>query len=161
MVSGRLQRLSNAGGFSLAEMAVVVAVIGVLAMLGLPNALSYLQNAKVKAGAQELATIISGARQLAIARNTLVCVTLTGAAAVYRINVSAACTGGQVFVGTGTKSDGTIPLTNDLVITGTTANVVFTALGAATTAGTYTVHNPQGANDRTVVVSASGRIRIN
>jgi Tfp pilus assembly protein FimT len=145
----------------MAELLVVIAVIGVLAALGTPFAMSYLQTAKVKAGAQELATVISGARQLAIARNVNVCVTLQGSSAVYRTNVSAACAGGTLFVGTMTKSDGTIPLSNEMAITGTTANVVFSPLGAALTAGTYTVHNPQGANDRQVVVSASGRIRIN
>lgn len=160
MVPGRLQRL-NSAGFSLAELVVILAVVGILAALGMPYALSYLQNAKVKAGAQELATVISGARQLAIARNTNVCVTLTGASAVYRVGVSAACAGGNVFIGAGTRANGQIPLTNDMAITGTTANVVFSPLGAALTAGTYTVHNPQGAADRQVIVSASGRIRIN
>jgi Tfp pilus assembly protein FimT len=145
----------------MAELLVVVAVVGVLAAVGTPHVLAYLQAAKARAGAQELATLISGARQLAIARNTNVCVTLQGTSAVYRTNVSAACAGGTLFVGTMTKSDGTIPLSNDMAITGTTANVVFSPLGAALVAGTYTVHNPQGANDRQVVVSASGRIRIN
>jgi Tfp pilus assembly protein FimT len=145
----------------MSELLVVVAVIGILAALGTPLALTYLQSAKVKAGAQELATVISGARQLAIARNSNVCVTLQAAAAIYRIGVTAACGGGAVFVGPSTKADGTIPLTNNMAVTGTTANVVFSPLGAALVAGTYTVHNPQGANDRQVVVSASGRIRIN
>jgi prepilin-type N-terminal cleavage/methylation domain-containing protein len=160
MVPGRLQRL-NSAGFGMAELLVVVAVIGVLVALGTPYAMTYLQGAKVRAGAQELATVMSGARQLAIARNTNVCVTLQGTAATYRTNVSAACAGGTLFVGTMTQGDGTIPLSNDMAITGTTANVVFSPLGAALVAGTYTVHNPQGANDRQVVVSASGRIRIN
>jgi prepilin-type N-terminal cleavage/methylation domain-containing protein len=151
----------NSAGFSLAEMAVVLAVIGVLAALGTPLALSYLQNAKVKAGAQELATVIGAGRQLAIARNVNVCVSLTGTSAVYRTGVSAACAGGALYVGPGTRQDGTVPLANDMLITATTANVVFSPLGAALTAGTYTVHNPQGANDQQVVVSAAGRIRIN
>jgi Tfp pilus assembly protein FimT len=145
----------------MAELVVVLAVCGILAALGMPYVLSYLQSAKVKAGAQELATIISAGRQLAIARNANVCVTLSGTAALYRINVTAACTGGQVWVGPGTQQDGSVPLTNNMAITGTTANVVFSPLGAALTAGTYTVHNSQGAADRQVVVSASGRIRIN
>ncbi len=123
--------------------------------------MTYLQSAKARAGAQELATVLSGARQLAIARNTNVCVTLQSSSALYRINVTAACGGGAVFVGALTQSDGTIPLSNQMAVTGTTANVVFSPLGAALVAGTYTVHNSQGANDRQVVVSASGRIRIN
>ena len=145
----------------MAELAVVMAVIGILGALGIPLVFSYLQNAKVKAGAQELATIISAGRQMAITRNANVCVALTGTSAVYRIGVNAACAGGTLYVGGGTQSNGTVPLQNKLAITATTANVVFSPLGAALTAGTYTVHNPQGAADRQVVVSASGRIRIN
>jgi Tfp pilus assembly protein FimT len=143
------------------ELMVVLAVIGIVTALGAPYALSYLQNAKVKASAQELATVISAARQLAIARNTNVCVTLSGTSAVYRINVTPACTGGQLYVGANTRTDGSVRLANNMAITATTANVVFSPLGAALTAGTYTIHNSQGAADRQVVVSASGRIRIN
>jgi Tfp pilus assembly protein FimT len=144
----------------MAELLVVLAVIGVMAVLGYPYVLSYLQAAKLRAGAQELASVINGARQLAIARNTLVCVTIVGNQAAYRTNVSAACGGGAVFVGVNTNSDGTIPLSNDIEVTGAAANVVFTSLGAASPAGTYTVRNPQSGGTMQVVVAASGRVSI-
>lgn len=150
----------NGRGYTMAELLVVLAVVGALSALGYPYFATYLQTASLKAGAQELAAIVNGARQLAIARNSNVCMTLSSNKAVYMINVSAACAGGQVFVGTITKSDGTIALSNNIQVSGTTANVVFSNLGAATTAGTYTVRNPTTNKTMSVVVAASGRVTI-
>jgi prepilin-type N-terminal cleavage/methylation domain-containing protein len=150
----------NERGFGLTELLVVVALVGMLAAIGYPQVASYMQSAALRAGAQELVAVVNGARQLAIARNTNACVTLSGNSAQYRLGTSAACAGGAVFVGTGTAADGTITLTNNVQITAATANVVFSALGAAVTAGTYTVHNPYNGANLSVVVAASGRVTI-
>lgn len=150
----------NTRGFGAAELLVVVAVVGMLAAIGYPYVATYLQSASLRAGAQELAVVINGARQLAITRNTTVCVGLSENKAQYRTGTSNACAGGTLFVGTGTASDGTISLDNNIQITGASANVVFSALGAAVTAGTYTVHNPTSGANLSVVVSASGRVTI-
>jgi hypothetical protein len=45
-------------------------------------------------------------------------------------------------------------------VSAATANVVFTNLGAASTAGTYTVRNPANGRTLSVIVAASGRITI-
>lgn len=142
------------------ELMIALAVMGIVAVLGYPYVSSYLEAARLRAGAEELITVINGARQLAIARNTNVCVTLTGNAATYRTGVAAGCVGGALYVGTGTAADGTMTLQNTVQITAATANVTFSSLGAATTAGTYTVHDPTSGNDLSVVVSAAGRVRI-
>lgn len=134
--------------------------MGTLTALAWPYFSTFLQTSRLKAAAQELSTILNGARQLAIARNTLVCLTLSGNSAVYRLNTSAACAGGTIFVGPITKSDGSIALANTMHISGTTANVVFTNLGAASTAGTYTVRDPETNRTMSVVVAASGRVTI-
>jgi Tfp pilus assembly protein FimT len=134
--------------------------MGIVAAVAFPYFVNFLRSARVKAGAQELSTIISGARQLAITRNTSVCVTLNSNMARYMVGTSAACTGGTTFTGALTRSDGTIPLTNNMQISATTANVVFTNLGAASTAGTYTVLDPETNQTLNVVVAASGRVTI-
>jgi prepilin-type N-terminal cleavage/methylation domain-containing protein len=150
----------NARGFGMIELLVVVAVVGILAAIGYPHVSTYLRAASLRAGAQELATIVNGGRQLAISRNTNVCVSLSNNQAQYRIGAVNPCTAGTVYTGVETQADGTIALSNNIQITASTANVVFSALGAATTAGTYTVHNPDGGANLSVVVSASGRVRI-
>jgi hypothetical protein len=42
----------------------------------------------------------------------------------------------------------------------TTANVVFTSLGAASPGGTYMLTGPSGAGARSVVVAATGRVSV-
>jgi Tfp pilus assembly protein FimT len=139
---------------------ITLAVMGIVASIGYPYFSGFLKAAKVKAGAQELATIVNGARQLAIARNTLVCIVLDSNKAKYMVGTSAACSGGTAYTGAGTRSDGTIPLQNTMQISASTANVVFTNLGAASTAGTFTVRDPQTNKTLSVVVAASGRVTI-
>ena len=151
--------MNSSRGFSMIELLVVVAVIGILAALGYPYVSTYLRAASLRAGAQELAAIVNGGRQLAITRNTNVCVVLSNNQALYRTGNANPCAG-TLYVGVETRADGTMPLSNDIRITAATANVVFSPLGAATTAGTYTVHNPSGGANLSVVVSAAGRVRI-
>jgi Tfp pilus assembly protein FimT len=160
MVRRHLRQLKDARGFSLTDLLVALVIMGTVSALAWPWFSSFLQTTRVKAAAQELSAVVNGARQLAIARNTLVCMTLSGNSAVYRLNTSAACAGGTVFVGTITKADGTIALANTMQISASTANVVFTNLGAASTAGTYTVRDPATNRTMFVVVAASGRVTI-
>jgi Tfp pilus assembly protein FimT len=159
MVLRRVRRLGSSG-FSLTDLLITLAVMGIVASVGFPYFSGFLKASRVKAAAQELSTVINGARQLAIARNTLVCMTLESNNAKYMLNVSAACAGGTTYTGAITKSDGRIALSNAMEISGTTANVVFTNLGAASTAGTYTVRDPATNQTLNVVVAASGRVTI-
>ncbi len=159
MVLQRLRRVDRRG-FSLVDLTVTLAIMGIIAMVAWPYVQGFLQAARVKAGAQELATVVNGARQLAIARNTLVCLVLNANNATYVVGTSAACGGGTTYTGAGTRADGTIPLSNNMQISAATANVVFTNLGAASTAGTFTVRDPQTNKTLNVVVAASGRVTI-
>jgi prepilin-type N-terminal cleavage/methylation domain-containing protein len=159
MVRKRLHGL-NDRGVTMAELLMVVAVVGITSAVGTPYFMRYMQSAALKAAAQQLATIISGARQLAIARNTNVCVSLASNQATYRTGVSTACGGGTLYLGANTRADGTMTLDNNMRISGTTANVVFSALGVAVPAGTYTVRNPSTNSTLNVVVSSMGRVTI-
>jgi Tfp pilus assembly protein FimT len=143
----------------LAEVMVVVTLIGILSALGYPYAVGFLQAARLRAAAQELVAVINGARQLAITRNTNVCLTLSSNKVIYRTAAANPCSG-TVFVGAGTASDGSIALQNDVQVSASTANVTFSSLGAAAPAGTYTVRNPDTSLTLSVVVSAAGRVAI-
>jgi type IV fimbrial biogenesis protein FimT len=157
MVRNRIATVRRAAGFTLIELIVVVAMIGILAVLATPTLISYWRSSTTASGANELATMLNRARQLAIAGNQNYCAELSGTNVRYRQGSSAACAGGAIWVGTGTRSDGTIPLANNLTVTG--GPVVFTSLGAAALAGTFTVTNPNGGT-RSVVVAASGRVSV-
>jgi len=144
-------------GFSLIELIVVIAMIGVLAALGLPQFMSYWRTSATTAGASELATAVARARQLAITGNQNYCAEVSGTSVRYRQNSNAGCTAGPIWTGTGTDGAGLIALSNSMQVSG--GPVVFTQHSAAALAGTFTVTNPNGGT-RNVVVAASGRVSV-
>jgi len=144
-------------GFSLIELIVVVAMIGILAILAGPQFMSYWRTSATTAAANELATAVNRARQLAISANQLYCAESTANNVRYRQNTNATCTAGAVWTGSGTDTNGIVRLQNDMRVTG--GPVVFTQLGAAVLAGTFIVTNPNGGT-RNVVVAASGRVTV-
>lgn len=151
---------SRRRGFTLAELMVTVAVIGIVALAGTPYFLTYWQASKLRGGAEELATILNTARQLAIRNNTFVCVERQTGTNKVRFRVgNTACTG-TAFVGAGTNSSGDIDLSDNVDVSAASANVVFNYLGSATTTGTYTVRNPSNSKTLSVVVASSGRVTI-
>lgn len=146
--------LSRASGFSLAELLIVIAVIGILALGATPMFLSYYQFAKVRAAAQEITTFLNQGRQLAIKQNSPVCITVTATAMQYR---QGTCSGTIIPVIGVTNAAGNVRAPEGINFT-STANPVFSSLGAAAPAATYTVTDPATGNSLSVTVSASGRI---
>jgi prepilin-type N-terminal cleavage/methylation domain-containing protein len=59
-----------APGFSLVELMIVVAMIAVLAAIGLPNLVGYMRQAKVRGAMQQVAGELQTARNKAIVKNT-------------------------------------------------------------------------------------------
>jgi prepilin-type N-terminal cleavage/methylation domain-containing protein len=154
-----LRRRSSHGqrGFSLSELLVVVAIIGVLSVLATPFFIRYLRSAVVQGAASEVATMLNQGRQLAIARNQSVCVRINGATVRYELG---GCGTANYYLGAGTDSSGYMRLTDNVTLT-TTADPVFTSLGAAAPAATYTVtHSQYPTITMTVTVAGSGRVRV-
>jgi type II secretion system protein H len=148
----------NARGFTLAELLVVLAIAGALAALVAPTFSSYARTAALQAAARELATSINLGRQLAISRNTTVCVEVASAT---NIRLRTGGCAGAVWTGPGTDASGAIRISDSSALQiSTTANVVFTSLGAASPAGTFTLANPVNNGTRTVVVAATGRVSV-
>ena len=148
----------NARGFTLAEIIVVLAITGALATLVTPALSSHARTAALQAAARELATSINLGRQVAISRNTTVCVEV---ASLTNIRLRTGGCGGAIWTGPGTDGSGAIKISDSSTLQiSTTANVVFTNLGAASPAGTYTLTNPVNNGTRTVVVAATGRVSV-
>jgi prepilin-type N-terminal cleavage/methylation domain-containing protein len=146
----------NSRGFTFAELMLVVAIIGILSVLAAPTLFAYIQTSALQAGARELVTAINLGRQLAIARNTTVCVEVTGT----NIRLRTGGCLGTIWTGPGTDSTGVIKISDPGTLQISGPNVVFTNLGAASTFGTYTIRNPVDNKTRTVVVVSSGRVNI-
>ncbi len=143
-------------GFSLVELLVLMAVIAIITTVSAPAFVTYWRSATLKGGAQELATIINRGRQVAISNNTTVCVNQSS----NKVQLVKGTCGGTVWTGPGTDGGGWFTLQNGVTVSSTTANVVFNFMGAATTAGVYTVTNPVDNASMHVTVALSGRVTI-
>ncbi len=142
-------------GYSIAELMVVVAIIGILVGSSAPFFVSYYQSAKLRSASEDLASFINQGRQLAIRTNNNVCVQVTATAMQYRLT---GC-GGAIWVGPGTDGAGNINAPQGITLAAT-ANPIFSYLGAAAPAATYTVTNADTGLSLHVTVAASGRITI-
>jgi prepilin-type N-terminal cleavage/methylation domain-containing protein len=143
-------------GFSLIEVMLVVAIMGILAVLATPMFLTYYQGAQLRVAAEEVATFLNHGRQLGIKENVGVCVEITATAMHYRVG---GC-GGSIWLGPGTDAAGNVSVPQGVTLTTTAVQVVFSYLGAASPAATYTVTNTQTAATLQVKVAASGRVCI-
>ena len=73
MVSENVFALARRG-FTAAELLVVMAIIGIITATSTPWMITYWRSATLRAAAEELASGLNRARQLAIAQNQSVCV---------------------------------------------------------------------------------------
>jgi len=141
-------------GFSLTELVVFIAVVGLLSVMTVPFFVRYYQAAAARADVQQVITLFNQARELAVRQNDTVCVTLpTNTRMVLRLSSCA----GAVWIGTGTDGAGNINLPQGFTI-GPLNNVSFTYLGAALAATTYTMTNPTTSGTSTISIALSGRI---
>ncbi|HEV8437772.1 MAG TPA: hypothetical protein VGT40_06740 [Methylomirabilota bacterium] len=139
----------------MAEVAVVIGIIGVLATLATPLFLTYYQASRLRVAAEEIAAFLNQGRQLGIRENAGVCVHITTTAMHYHLGGCA----GPTWIGPGTDSAGNVKAPEGITLA-TTADPVFNYLGAATPGATYTVTNTQDNHTLRVSVAASGRISI-
>ena len=145
----------NRAGFSLAELSVVLAVIGVLFSLALPSFLNYYQTAQVRGAASDVAAYLNQGRQLAIQQNCSVTVQVFSDSV--RFQQGGNCPSPGPWRGVGTDNAGKIPAPVGITLN-STGNPVFTNLGAAAPAATLTVSSDT--YSLSVLVSGSGRVTV-
>ncbi|PTL35094.1 type II secretion system protein GspH [Candidatus Methylomirabilis limnetica] len=152
----RQSRVDGQRGFTLVELMIVIAIIGIISMMATPLFMTFLRASETRGASQELAALLHQARELAIARNT-----------DYRVEIEpdnnrlrfVRTSDNVVWTGPGTDGQGYRRLVNQARLTNPTANPTFNRLGTAG-GGTITVQNSQGTSALDVVVASSGRIRI-
>jgi len=136
-------------------MSLVLAIIGILAVLATPLFITYYQAARLRVAAEEVAAFINHGRQLGIKENVGVCVHITATAMHYHIGSCA----GTTWIGPGSDAAGNVKVPVGVTLS-TTADPLFSYLGAASPAATYTVTSTQTGSTLRVFVSTSGRVTI-
>ena len=142
-------------GFTLLELMLVVAVIGIITAVATPMFLSYYQGAQLRVAAEQMVTFLNQGRQMAITQNGLICVHITSTAMHYHLG---GC-GGATWIGPGTDAGGNIAVPQGITLL-TTANPVFNYLGGTTQGATYTITHTPSSKSVNVVVALSGRVCI-
>lgn len=83
---------SNAG-FSLIELTMVVALVGMMAMIGFPTMQDWLDRYKVRTSAEQLASMIQLQRMRAVSQNANFSIDFDAAAGTYQLYEGTAATG--------------------------------------------------------------------
>jgi prepilin-type N-terminal cleavage/methylation domain-containing protein len=150
------------GGYTFIEVAVVIALIGILPTITVPMLVSFIDAERVRAAAREIGTLINQARQLAITRNLSFSVEAQ-AAPQNRLRFCSGtvipCPVAAVWLDASTGANGWIALDNQVPLVLVQA-ITFTSLGTAAPGGRLRVQHPNGAACLDVVVAASGRVQI-
>ncbi len=145
-------------GFTVLELTLVAAVIGILFAIALPQFVTYYGSARATAGVQEMRAGLYRAKQLAITVRQNVCVTITGGpAATYQFRMGGC--GGPVWIGDGTDAGGNFALQNGVALSNGGASPIFTPLATVSQGGTLTVAGQNGVT-RTITVTPAGRITV-
>src|SRR5205807_4022867 len=156
---GRSTLAGTAGscrGYSLSELIVVIAIIGIMGAAAVPWLLSALPGATVTWGAREIQGSLMRAKMLAISTRQTMCVQVVSGGYQF---VQGGCAG-TVWTGPGTDSTGTFhPSPNSFTVTNSGASPIFTPFCNASKTGVLKI-TEQGWGRRTLTVKASGLLTI-
>jgi type IV fimbrial biogenesis protein FimT len=161
-------RIPQGGGFSLLELLIVTAVLGVLAGIAIPAYVRLSRSASLSAAANQMLWALHLARSTSILRGEAVAVCLSADGARCAASVAESVTGWLVFVDrapsspvrldTGDEVLRQLPLPEGVAVRGTRLAVTFWPVAMAGTTGTFTFC--AGDVGRAVVISQTGRPRV-
>lgn len=152
--------LNSNKGFSLTELMVVVAIIGIMALIAVPAFNHYSVNANLRTAARDMVSDIMEMREKAIAENRQYMIEFTMASNQYSLNRGTYT--GTPWTAVQTKSLSSI--SNDIRIAniglgGGSNRIFFQTRGFSSPAGSITLSNRYGST-ATVTVNLSGRAYV-
>ncbi len=142
-------------GFTLIELMIVLAIIGILSVYGASNFAQWRANARVTSAAREIAADLQLARMRAIALNTTVRVMFDITGETYQLQRA---TGPGTFEADGPLKDFHI-LYPGINVASVSATPQFRARGTAIGFGTITLSNAYG-RTKNITISIAGRVAV-
>ncbi len=151
-------------GFSLIEVTVVVALIGLIAAVGLPTMQEWLDRYTVRTAAEELASLIQLQRMRAVSQNTDFSIDFDASAGTYTLYQGDAATGTALEQQAHTLPNGVVFSGNADPVNVPGDEMIFHADGSLnnSTATTDTVHigNSLGVVFRLSINRSTGRVQV-
>lgn len=151
----RAMRIRKGKGFTLVEMLIVIAVMGIMMTIAIPNYQTFMTQRRLNGAAREVMSDLMAARMQAITKNNRFRVIVVDAAQ-YQI-LDDANNNNAVDAGEAIQTKNIQTNYHDVTLS-KTANPIFNPRGTATLGGTITVTNPRGS--KYVIVALNGRVRI-
>jgi type IV fimbrial biogenesis protein FimT len=153
-------------GFTLVELLIVVAIFVILAAVGVPSYIEWIENSKIRSGASSIFNGIQKARISAVQNNTQVRFTLgTNTAWTVACVVAARCPGGVAQIEQRSSGDGSSASVTTTTLPAAATTVTFSNLGIANAGGLtqVTVDNStsySGKRPLRIQIGASGATRL-
>jgi type II secretion system protein H len=158
-------KIKSSRGFTVIEMMIVIAIIGIVLSVAIPNISSYRQNTNLKEAARDISSDISFYRQSAVAENRGYRINFSAVANTYTIQqetvVNNTRTGNYVSLITRTVGAGNA----NIIISGTPSfsggvpNVTFDPRGTSG-AGSLTLQHTKRASTATITTNLMGRVNV-